>query len=64
MKKQTVLDHFGGTSATAKALGITPASVSLWVDLVPKVRAYQLERMTKGKLRFNESLYQKPANAA
>ncbi|UCX05025.1 Cro/CI family transcriptional regulator [Shewanella glacialimarina] len=51
MKKQIAVDHFKGKSNLAKALGISPASVSQWPDDVPELRAYQIERLTKGKLK-------------
>ena len=51
MKKQIAVDHFKGKSKLAKALGISPASVSQWPEDVPELRAYQIERLTKGKLK-------------
>ncbi|PKG79859.1 Cro/Cl family transcriptional regulator [Shewanella sp. Actino-trap-3] len=51
MKKQIAVDHFKGKSKLAKALGISPASVSQWPDDVPELRAYQIERLTNGKLK-------------
>lgn len=62
MKKQSVLSHFGGVSGTAKALGISPASVSQWPDLIPKGRAYELEKLTEGELKVDPALYQKTAS--
>ncbi|RAK01629.1 Cro/CI family transcriptional regulator [Aliidiomarina maris] len=64
MNKQQVLEHFGGTSAVAKVLQISPAAVSLWPDPIPKGRAYELETVTKGQLKVDLSLYQKPNQAA
>ncbi|WP_392342708.1 Cro/CI family transcriptional regulator [uncultured Shewanella sp.] len=51
MKKQIAVDHFKGKSNLAKALGISPASVSQWPDDVPELRAYQIERLTEGALK-------------
>ena len=51
MKKKAAVDHFKGKSNLAKALGISPSSVSQWPDDVPELRAYQIERLTKGKLK-------------
>jgi DNA-binding transcriptional regulator YdaS (Cro superfamily) len=51
MKKKIAVDHFKGKSNLAKALGISPASVSQWPDDVPELRAYQIERLTNGKLK-------------
>lgn len=64
MKKQQVLDHFGGTSAVAKALNISPAAVSVWPDPIPKGRAYEIETLTQGQLKVDPALYHKPAHAA
>ncbi|WP_412522085.1 Cro/CI family transcriptional regulator [Shewanella algae] len=51
MKTSEAVEHFKGKSKLAKALGITPASVSQWSDDVPELRAYQIERLTHGKLK-------------
>ncbi|MGI2146784.1 Cro/CI family transcriptional regulator [Shewanella frigidimarina] len=51
MKKKIAVDHFKGKSNLAKALGISPASVSQWPDDVPELRAYQIERLTEGVLK-------------
>lgn len=51
MKKSTVIEYFGGVTATAKALGISHAAVSNWKEDIPSGRAYQVEVITKGKLK-------------
>jgi len=51
MLKSEVVDFFGSARNAAKALGITPAAVSQWGDIVPELRAYQLQQVTKGKLK-------------
>lgn len=54
MKKKDVLKFFGGVNATARALAITPASVSGWGEDVPRSRighirlAMDAENMKKG----------------
>ncbi|WNO60419.1 Cro/CI family transcriptional regulator [Rheinheimera sp. MMS21-TC3] len=60
MKKSDVLIYFGCPSAVAKKLGVTAAAISKWGDLIPKGRAYELEKITKGKLKANPNLYLKP----
>lgn len=57
MRTKDVKAHFGGAKATAAALGITRAAVYMWGDIVPKVRAYDLERITGGALKVDPSLY-------
>lgn len=64
MKKQDVLTHFGGPSALAKVLRISPAAVSGWPDVIPKGRAFELEKVTEGRLTVDPTLYLKPALAA
>lgn len=51
MKKKDVINHFGGVVETAKALGIKSQSVSGWPDDVPELRAFQIEKITQGKLK-------------
>lgn len=63
MKKSDVIAHFGGVTATAKALGIKKSSVSQWGEEIPKGRAYEVQVMTEGKLMVNKTLQteQQPA---
>lgn len=55
MKSKTVIEFFGGPSATGKALGITSQAVSQWGDEVPGPRiktvqmAMQIERAIRAK---------------
>lgn len=59
MQKSAVLAFFDDNqSAVARALGITRASVNAWDDLIPELRAYRLERVTKGKLKVDPKLYE------
>lgn len=51
MTKDQVLAHFGGQTATAKALGVSQPSVSAWRDPLPELRQLEVERLTGGKLR-------------
>ncbi|WOO49473.1 Cro/CI family transcriptional regulator [Hafnia alvei] len=57
MKKEDVISFFGGTCNTAKALGIKHPSVCGWGYIIPKGRAYEIEKLTKGKLKYNPELY-------
>lgn len=50
MKKTDAVEHFGNQTKLAKALAISPSSVSQWGDDVPELRAFQIERLTDGKL--------------
>lgn len=53
MKVKDVIEHFGSQTATAKALGVSVPSVWAWVSSkkVPQLRQYQIEKITKGKLK-------------
>lgn len=51
MKKEEVLQYFGGTTATAVALGLSQPSVSNWSDPLPAIRQLEIENVTGGKLR-------------
>ena len=54
MKKTDVLKHFDGVINTANALGISKQAVSKWPDEIPRLRAYQIERITKGQLKADD----------
>jgi DNA-binding transcriptional regulator YdaS (Cro superfamily) len=50
-----VIEHFGGVSKTARALGLKQSSVSEWkVNGIPECREYQIELATNGKFRANK----------
>lgn len=53
MTPDELIAHFGGISATARALGVKPPSVSEWkaAGRVPPGRQYQVEVVTGGALR-------------
>lgn len=54
MFKKEVITHFGSCSAIAEALGVSKSSVSQWGETIPLLRAYQLEKITGGKLKVEE----------
>jgi len=55
MKTASAIKHYGTIKKLARALGIKPPSVYDWGPIVPKQRQYELERITKGKLRADWS---------
>jgi len=55
MKKQEAIAFFGGAKKLAIALGVSPASVSQWGIDIPELRAYQIEKLTRGKLKVNSA---------
>ena len=52
MKKSEVVAFYGSVRAAAKALGISPAAISQWGEEVPELRAYHIQQITKGKLKY------------
>lgn len=52
MKVQDLIKYFGSTTAITAALGVSRAAVSQWRKVgIPALRQYQIEALTKGKLR-------------
>ena len=64
MLKTDALKYYGTPTAVAEALGITVQAVSLWGEVVPEGRAYQLQVLTNGELPVNPALYHKRVRAA
>lgn len=58
MRKKDVIGHFGGLTATAKALGITPQAVYAWGEEVPHLRACQIELITSGSLKRKDETHE------
>ena len=56
MRPNEVVEYFGGQTATAKALGIRQGAVGHWIrnGEVPQLRQYQIERLTKKKLKAED----------
>lgn len=53
MLKQEAIEHFGSQANLARALGVSRSAISQWPDEVPEGRDYQIEILTKGKLKAN-----------
>ena len=51
MKTDDAIEFFGGRNELAKALGINVASVYDWKELVPQRRQYEIEKISRGKLK-------------
>ena len=66
MKKTDAITYFGSRIQLAEFLGIAPAAVSQWGELVPEKNAGRLERLTNGVpsngvvLRMNLRHYLEP----
>ena len=51
MRTTDAVNHFGSQGELAKALGITDGAVSQWGEFPPMGRQYQIQALTKGKLK-------------
>lgn len=55
MLTKDAVRFFNGKSKLAAALGVSPAAVSQWGDVVPLLRQFQLQCLSGGKLTVNAS---------
>lgn len=53
MTTDQVIEFFGSKAAIAKALGCSPAAVTMWGDEPPRSRQWQIQVLTKGKLKVS-----------
>lgn len=63
MLKKAVREYFGSQHAISLALGLSDSAVSQWKEIIPEAAALKIERITKGKLKYQETLYQKQVAA-
>lgn len=63
MKKLEVIRHFGTQVKLAKILGISQASISNWGEVIPEKQALRLEKVTRGELKYDPSVYDKKRGA-
>jgi len=54
MKTSDAAAFFGSKKKLADVLLINPSAVTQWGELVPESRQYQLQVLTKGKLKVSE----------
>lgn len=57
MTLKDVLAHFGSTTATAAALGLSSQAVGQWTKRVPALRQKQIEEITSGVLKASPDIY-------
>lgn len=50
MKTRDAANHFGSKKKLADALGIQPSAVTMWGEVVPISRQYQLQILSGGQL--------------
>ena len=51
MTKKEAVNFFGSQASLARSLGIYKTAVANWKGSVPNLRQYQIEVITKGKLK-------------
>ena len=57
MKTQDVIDFFGSRKKVAEKLGVKDVSaISHWGDSVPELRQYQIQVLTKNKLKADPGI--------
>lgn len=57
MYKQHLIEYFGTATATAKALGVSKSTVSLWKEVIPWKYALLAEKRTDGALKYDPQAY-------
>ena len=51
MKLTEATEYFGGVKGLAEAIGITTQAIYQWGGIIPAVRQYQIQVITKGRLK-------------
>lgn len=60
MKTKEAIDHFGNVRALADALGIDAVqSIYEWGDEPPRGRQFEIQVVTKGRLKANPAFHSK-----
>lgn len=55
MTTQEVIAFYGSKVAIARALGCSPAAVTMWGDSPPSSRQWQIQVLSRGKLKVSPS---------
>jgi DNA-binding transcriptional regulator YdaS (Cro superfamily) len=50
MNTTQAVSHFGSKKKLADALDISPSAVTLWGDVIPRLRQFQIQMLTGGVL--------------
>lgn len=56
MNTDQAVAHFGSKKKLADALGISPGAVTLWKNVIPHLRQYQIQTVTGGALKVDEAM--------
>jgi len=55
MKTKDAAEFFGSKSKLAMALDIYPSAITQWGEEVPLIRQYQIQVLSKGKLKADKA---------
>lgn len=61
MYKSIVINHFGKQAEVTRVLSLSKGCISQWGEIIPEKQAARLEKITKGKLKYDPSLYMQSA---
>ncbi|HBO3136752.1 TPA: helix-turn-helix domain-containing protein [Pseudomonas aeruginosa] len=54
MNMNEAIQHFGSKKKLAEALGIRPSAVTQWGESIPVGRQYQIQVISKNKLKADQ----------
>ncbi len=62
MYKEDIVEHFGGMSKLVQAFKkagypVTRQGIYQWPEVIPLNRAFQVEKMTRGKMKTDLEVY-------
>lgn len=64
MTTEEAIRHYGTQVKLAAALGIYQSSVSEWGDHPPAARQFQIERLTRGRLKAEANVFDRKRKKA
>lgn len=56
MRLQEAIAHYGTKMELAKRLNISRGAISQWGENIPKLRQYEIERDTQGRLKVDHGI--------
>ncbi|PNA93087.1 MULTISPECIES: Cro/CI family transcriptional regulator [unclassified Pseudomonas] len=56
MNTDQAVAHFGSKKKLADALGISPGAVTLWKNVIPHLRQYQIQTVSGGALTVDGAM--------
>lgn len=59
MTRQEAINHYGTRAKLAEAIKVSVTAIALWGESVPPLRQVQLQKLTRGKLRADDDVFEK-----